>query len=186
MHVSPAKYSYASVTDGQTDRRTKWSLCVAMLRRRHKNEHFSLPTWNKIRKTNTPSWFVYFFCNDCITMGNWVRWICTNEMYNNETSHGVRWWVCCVSWGNVSCCIDWAAALVVGHVVFTSVAVVLVWPVKAVHCKREILFDLKIQYKHNCNDNLKLFQNWHQGLWRLSTMNSVSFSTCTFECMEYC
>ena len=40
MQVSPAKHSYASVTDGQTDRRTdgrrtKWSLCVAMLRRRH-------------------------------------------------------------------------------------------------------------------------------------------------------
>ena len=39
MHVSPAKHSYVSVTDGQTDRRrTKWSLCVAMLRRRHKNQ----------------------------------------------------------------------------------------------------------------------------------------------------
>ena len=46
MHVSPAKHSYGSVTDGRTDRqtdrqtdrrRTKWSLCVAMLRRRHKN-----------------------------------------------------------------------------------------------------------------------------------------------------
>ena len=42
MHVSPAKHSYASATDGRTDgqtdrRRTKWSLCVAMLRRRHKN-----------------------------------------------------------------------------------------------------------------------------------------------------
>ena len=42
MHVSPAKHSYTSVTDGRTDRqtdgrRTKWSLCVAMLRRRHKN-----------------------------------------------------------------------------------------------------------------------------------------------------
>ena len=35
MHVSPAKHSYASVTDGRTDRqtdgrRTKWSLCVAI------------------------------------------------------------------------------------------------------------------------------------------------------------
>ena len=47
MHVLPAKHSYASVTDGQTDRRTdgrtdrrrtKWSLCVAMLRRRHKKQ----------------------------------------------------------------------------------------------------------------------------------------------------
>ena len=38
MHVSPAKHSYESVTDGRTDRRRKkWSLCVAMLRRRHKN-----------------------------------------------------------------------------------------------------------------------------------------------------
>ena len=50
MHVSPAKHSYASVTDGQTDRRTdrqtdgqtdrrwtKLSLCVAMLRRRHRS-----------------------------------------------------------------------------------------------------------------------------------------------------
>ena len=33
----PAKHSSGGVTDGQTDRRrTKWSLCVAMLRRRHK------------------------------------------------------------------------------------------------------------------------------------------------------
>ena len=38
MHVSPAKHSYGSVTDGRTDRRRKkWSLCVAMLRSRHKN-----------------------------------------------------------------------------------------------------------------------------------------------------
>ena len=49
MHVSPAKHSYAWLprkcdnrtdthtnTDGRTDRRkTKWSLCAAMLRRRH-------------------------------------------------------------------------------------------------------------------------------------------------------
>ena len=46
MHVSPAKHSSASMTDGQTDRRTdgrrtKWSLCFAMLRRRHKNHIFS-------------------------------------------------------------------------------------------------------------------------------------------------
>ena len=46
MHVSPAKHSYAWLprkcdcrTDGRTDgRRTKWSLCAAMLRRRHKND----------------------------------------------------------------------------------------------------------------------------------------------------
>ena len=48
MHVSPAKHSFGKCdrkvwqTDRQTDRhtdgrRTKWSLCVAMLRRRHKN-----------------------------------------------------------------------------------------------------------------------------------------------------
>ena len=49
MHVSPAKHSFEKCdrrtdrqsdgrTDGQTDRqRTKWSLLVAMLRRRHKN-----------------------------------------------------------------------------------------------------------------------------------------------------
>ena len=49
MHMSPAKHSYAWLprkydyrtdrhTDGRTDRRrTKWSLCAAMLRRRHKN-----------------------------------------------------------------------------------------------------------------------------------------------------
>ena len=42
MLVSPAKHSYASVTDrpmdGQTDRLlTKWSLCAAMLCRRHTN-----------------------------------------------------------------------------------------------------------------------------------------------------
>ena len=49
MHVSPAKHCYAWLprkcdnqtdrhTDRQTDRRrTKWSLCAAMLRRRHKN-----------------------------------------------------------------------------------------------------------------------------------------------------
>ena len=48
IHVSPAKHSYASGrrtdrrTDRQTDgRRTKWSLCVAMLCRRHKNAHKS-------------------------------------------------------------------------------------------------------------------------------------------------
>ena len=43
MHVSPATHSFGKCdrrtdrqTDGQTDgRRTKWSLCVAMLRRRH-------------------------------------------------------------------------------------------------------------------------------------------------------
>ena len=51
MHVSPAKHSYALLprkSDYRTDRhmntrthtdrrRTKWSLCAAMLRRRHKN-----------------------------------------------------------------------------------------------------------------------------------------------------
>ena len=48
MHVAPAKHSFGKCdrkvwqTDGQTDgrtdgRRTKWSLCVAMLRRWHKN-----------------------------------------------------------------------------------------------------------------------------------------------------
>ena len=49
MHVSPVKHSYLWLpkkcdhrTDTQTDewtdrRRTKWSLCAAMLRRRHKN-----------------------------------------------------------------------------------------------------------------------------------------------------
>ena len=54
MHVSPAKHSYEWLsikcdyqtnthTDGQTDRhRTKWSLCVAMLRRQHKKV-----LWNK-------------------------------------------------------------------------------------------------------------------------------------------
>ena len=45
MHVLPAKHSYVSVTDGRTDgqtdgqtdrQQTKWSLCVAMLHRRHK------------------------------------------------------------------------------------------------------------------------------------------------------
>ena len=47
MHVSPAKHNFGKCdrrtdrqtdgrTDGQTDgRRTKWSLCVAMLQRRH-------------------------------------------------------------------------------------------------------------------------------------------------------
>ena len=51
MHVSPAKHSYGmrdyqeSVTTGQTDRRTdrrrtKWSLCAAMLRRRHNKLSF--------------------------------------------------------------------------------------------------------------------------------------------------
>ena len=38
MHVSPAKHSYAWLRrkrDYRTDRRTKWSLCTAMLRRRH-------------------------------------------------------------------------------------------------------------------------------------------------------
>ena len=55
IHVSPAKQSYAWLprkfdyrTDGQTDRhtdrrtdgrRTKWSLCAAMLRRRHNEEY---------------------------------------------------------------------------------------------------------------------------------------------------
>ena len=46
MHVSPAKHSYAWLprkcdyrTDTQTDRcRTKWSLCAAMHRRRHKKK----------------------------------------------------------------------------------------------------------------------------------------------------
>ena len=49
MHVSPAKHSFVwlprkcdyrtdTQTDGRTDRcRTKWSLCAAMLRKRHKN-----------------------------------------------------------------------------------------------------------------------------------------------------
>ena len=52
MHVSPAKHSYArpprkcdyrtdTQTDRQTDRRrTKWSLCAAMLRRRHNKTAF--------------------------------------------------------------------------------------------------------------------------------------------------
>ena len=52
IHVSPAKHSSGSVIDGRTDRqtdgqtdrqtdrrRTKWSLCVAMLRRLHKNDN---------------------------------------------------------------------------------------------------------------------------------------------------
>ena len=53
MHVSPAKHSYAWLTKKvwlpdrhthtRTDRRrTKWSLCAAMLRRRHKNSSICL------------------------------------------------------------------------------------------------------------------------------------------------
>ena len=49
MHVSPAKHSFEKCdrkvwqTDRQTDRRrTKWSLCVAMLHRRHKNVSYYL------------------------------------------------------------------------------------------------------------------------------------------------
>ena len=56
MHVSPVKHSFGKCdrkvwqtdrqTDGWTDRqtdgrRTKWSLCIAMLRRRHKNSGVS-------------------------------------------------------------------------------------------------------------------------------------------------
>ena len=52
MDMSPAKHSFVwpprkcdyrtdTQTDGQTDiRRTKWSLCAAMLRRQHKNDTF--------------------------------------------------------------------------------------------------------------------------------------------------
>ena len=68
MHVSPAKHSSAGVTDGQTDRRTdrqtdrrtdgrrtKWSLCVAMLRRWHKNHlrySHTFPTNRPDRESN--------------------------------------------------------------------------------------------------------------------------------------
>ena len=40
MHVSPAKHSSGKCDRKvwQTDGQTKWSLCVAMLRRRHKND----------------------------------------------------------------------------------------------------------------------------------------------------
>ena len=39
MHVSPAKHSFGKCDRKvwHSDRRTKWSLCVAMLRRQHKN-----------------------------------------------------------------------------------------------------------------------------------------------------
>ena len=40
MHVSPTKHSYASVTDGQIDRRTddgQSDPFVSLFRRRHKN-----------------------------------------------------------------------------------------------------------------------------------------------------
>ena len=69
-HVSPAKHSYAWLprkcdyrknkhtdrqTDGRTDRRrTKWSLCAAMLRRRHNNLMFS----GKIKHTNQFGLFI--------------------------------------------------------------------------------------------------------------------------------
>ena len=73
MHVSPAKHSYAwlprkidygtdTLTDGWTDiRRTKWSLCAAMLRRRHQKDTHSLiiyhvspfMEWNTVESTYT-------------------------------------------------------------------------------------------------------------------------------------
>ena len=63
MHVSPAKHSFGKCDrkvwqmdrqmDGQTDRRrTKWSLCVAMLRRRHKKERTHAKIGKMLQKSN--------------------------------------------------------------------------------------------------------------------------------------
>ena len=70
MHVSPAKHSYESVTDGRTDRRTnrrrtKWSLCVAMLRRRHKKSTLTLASTLKPIKVHFGSWVTYVMCHNC-------------------------------------------------------------------------------------------------------------------------
>ena len=58
MHVSPAKHSFRKC-DRRTDRRTdgqwtKLSLCVAMLRRRHKNPNLGANAWRTALKSAFP------------------------------------------------------------------------------------------------------------------------------------
>ena len=83
MHVLPAKHSYVWLprkrdyrTDTHTDRRqTKWSLCIAMLLRRHKkywslNRFFGLK-WSKITLStlyNNIPWWVHY-------LWTWVSWV---------------------------------------------------------------------------------------------------------------
>ena len=70
MHVSPAKHSFGKCdigkcdrqtdrqTDGQTDgRRTEWSLCVAMLCRRHKKYHRIPTIYKYLLCTSVCCWY---------------------------------------------------------------------------------------------------------------------------------
>ena len=75
MHVSPAKHSFGKCdrrTDRRTDwrtarridrqtdrRRTKWSLCVAMHRRRHKNGHLLTHAYERCQQTITETNWQY-------------------------------------------------------------------------------------------------------------------------------
>ena len=113
MHVSPAKHSYAWLprkcdyrtdsrtdrqTDGQTDRGwTKWSLCAAMLRRRHKNPAIVFrsrqnPLWHQRRRYHgnhtsfhATLWTSASHCNCPIYFVWWTFLVC------KRTSFGKRW-----------------------------------------------------------------------------------------------
>ena len=112
MHVSPAKHSYVWLprkrdyrtdrhthgqTDGQTDRRrTKWSLCAAMLRRRHKNhkqiQHSTLDLFflvdNKIGGKITSYHIVCRIWNEFSFDMVVMKWdVCFIVMHNRKNFH---------------------------------------------------------------------------------------------------
>ena len=93
MHMWPAKHSYAWLPkkcDYRTDGRTKWSLCAAMLRRRH----------NKICILTDPYFFnmrqltlIFLFCPDNIA-----------QPYNLAIFHNGRYGITYSIPGQLSAC----------------------------------------------------------------------------------
>ena len=106
MHVSPAKHSYAwlpKVTTGQTDRRTdrrrtKWSLCAAMICRRHKNlARINAKTifWRFYIMLNYTGIYNFISFNKIIPVQNFVTYciFLTNIIsfcYFNDISQGIQ------------------------------------------------------------------------------------------------
>ena len=96
MHVSPAKYSYAWLprkcdyrTDTRTDRRrTKLSLCAAMLRRRHKKGYFCFNKgYGQVLPTLVPYERVKLVVDECQIWSLFLLWFKTYDFFFLPQSH---------------------------------------------------------------------------------------------------
>ena len=129
MHVSPAKHSSASVTDGQTDiqtdrqtdgrtdrRRTKWFLCVPMLCRWHKNCKIG-GNWRQHVQC-TAGWASlwggeFLWKKICKIGGNWLQHVQCTAGWASLWGGEFLWKKICKIGGNwlqhVQCTAGWAS-----------------------------------------------------------------------------